>query len=133
MGLDQALLKVGQEIEDTYPDLSREFAYLNLEIRAGKQRSEALRNLYLRTGIDEMNSLVTLLIQTDKFGTSVSKALQVFSESFRTKRYQMAEELAAKLPVKILLPLLIFIFPALFVIIMGPAAISIYKNLFRVL
>jgi tight adherence protein C len=76
-----------------------------------------------------MNSLVTLLVQTDKFGTSVSTALQVFSDSFRTKRYQMAEELAAKLPVKILLPLLIFIFPALFVIIIGPAAIAIYKAL----
>jgi tight adherence protein C len=131
MGLDAALLKVGQEIEHTYPDLAREFAYLNLEIRAGKQRSEALKNLYQRTGIDEMNSLVTLLIQTDKFGTSVSKALQVFSVSFRTKRYQMAEELAAKLPVKILLPLLIFIFPALFVIILGPAAITIYQTLIK--
>ena len=131
MGLDAALLKVGQEIEDTYPELAREFAYLNLEIRAGKQRAEALKNLYLRTGIDEMNSLVTLLIQTDKFGTSVSKALQVFSESFRTKRFQMAEELAAKLPVKILLPLLIFIFPALFIIIMGPAGITIYKAVIK--
>jgi tight adherence protein C len=131
MGLDAALLKVGQEIEDAYPDLSREFAYLNLEIRAGKQRSEALKNLYLRTGIDEMNSLVTLLIQTDKFGTSVSKALQVFSDSFRTKRYQMAEEMAAKLPVKILIPLVLFIFPALFVVIIGPAAIAIYKALIR--
>jgi len=129
MGLDAALLKVGQEIEDTYPDLSREFGYLNLEMRAGKQRQEALKNLYLRTGINEMNSLVTLLIQTDKFGTSVSKALQVFSESFRTKRYQMAEELAAKLPVKILIPLILFIFPALFVVIIGPAAITIYKNI----
>jgi tight adherence protein C len=129
MGLDAALLKVGQEIEDTYPDLSREFAYLNLEMRAGKQRSEALKNLYLRTGIDEMNSLVTLLIQTDKFGTSISNALQVFSESFRTKRYQMAEEMAAKLPVKILIPLILFIFPALFVVILGPAAITIYKNI----
>jgi tight adherence protein C len=131
MGLDSALLKVGQEIEGTYPDLAREFAYLNLEIRAGKQRSEALKNLYQRTGIDEMNSLVTLLIQTDKFGTSVSKALQVFSESFRTKRFQMAEEQAAKLPTKILLPLIFFIFPALFVVIMGPAAISIYKTLVK--
>lgn len=129
MGLDAALLKVGQEVEDTYPDLSREFAYLNLEMRAGKQRSEALKNLYLRTGIDEMNSLVTLLVQTDKFGTSVSLALQVFSESFRTKRYQMAEEMAAKLPVKILIPLILFIFPSLFVVILGPAAITIYKNI----
>jgi len=128
MGLDAAMLKVSKEIEDTYPDLAREFAYLNLEIRAGKPRNEALRNLYRRTNVDEMNSLVTMLIQTNKFGTSASQGLQVFSQSFRTKRYQMAEEIAAKLPVKILLPLLIFIFPALFVVILGPAAISIYKN-----
>lgn len=128
MGLDSAILKVSKEIEETYPDLAREFAYLNLEIRAGKARNEALRNLYNRTGIDEVNSLVTLLIQTNKFGTSASQALQVFSHSFRTKRYQMAEEIAAKLPVKILLPLLMFIFPALFVVILGPAAISIFQN-----
>lgn len=129
MGLDAALLKVGEEVKHTYPDLSREFYYLNLEMRAGKQRQEALKNLGIRTGIDEMNSLVTLLIQTDKFGTSVSKALQVFSDSFRTKRYQMAEEIAAKLPVKILIPLILFIFPALFVVILGPAAITIYQNI----
>ena len=129
MGLDSAINRIAQELKSSYPDLSQEFSRMNLEMRAGKPRQDALRNMSLRTGIAEMNSLVTLLIQTDKFGTSVAKALTVFSESFRTKRFQMAEEIAAKLPVKILLPLILFIFPALFVAILGPAAITIYRNL----
>jgi len=129
MGLDSAIDRVGREMKLIYPDLSREFSLMNLEIRAGKEREDALRNLALRTDLDEMSSLVTLLIQTNKFGTSVAAALKVFSDSFRTKRAQKAEELAAKLPVKILFPLIFFILPSMFVIIMGPAAISIYKNI----
>ncbi len=129
MGLDSAINRIGQELKSSYPDLSQEFSRMNLEMRAGKSRQDALRNMSLRTGIAEMNSLVTLLIQTDKFGTSVSTALTVFSESFRTKRFQMAEEIAAKLPVKILIPLILFIFPSLFVAILGPAAITIYRNI----
>ncbi len=129
MGLDSAINRVGKELETTSPDLSREFALMNLEMRAGKQRQDALRNLADRTGIDEMNSLVTLLIQTDKFGTSIATALKVFADSFRTKRFQRAEEIAAKLPVTMLIPLIFFIFPALFVVILGPAAITIYQNL----
>ncbi len=129
MGLDAALQRVGDEMKMSYPDLSHEFSFLNLEMRAGMQRQDALRNLANRTGIEEMNSLITLLIQTDKFGTSVAKALQVFSDSFRTKRFQKAEEIAAKLPVMILIPLILCIFPALFVVIIGPAAITIYQNL----
>ncbi|CCK80428.1 type II secretion system F family protein [Desulfobacula toluolica] len=129
MGLDSAMNRVGQELRLTYPDLSREFSLMNLEMRAGKMRQDALRNLARRTGIDEMASLVTLLIQTDKFGTSVGSALKVFSDSFRTKRFQKAEEIAAKLPVNILFPLILFIFPSLFVVILGPAAITIYNNI----
>lgn len=129
MGLDSAMNRVGQELKLTYPDLSREFSLMNLEMRAGKMRQDALRNLARRTGIDEMGSLVTLLIQTDKFGTSVGTALKVFSDSFRTKRFQKAEEIAAKLPVNILFPLILFIFPSLFVVILGPAAITIYNNI----
>jgi tight adherence protein C len=129
MGLDSAMDRVGKEMELIYPELSKEFALMNLEIRAGKPRDEALRNLALRSNLDEMNSLITLLIQTNKFGTSVATALKVFAESFRTKRFQKAEEIAAKLPVTILLPLLFFIFPSMFVIILGPAAISIYENI----
>jgi len=129
MGLDGAIHRVAEETKLTNPILSDELKLLNLELRAGKSRQDALRNLASRTNIDAMNSLVTLLIQTDKFGTSVAKALQVFSDSFRTQRYQKAEEFAAKMPVKLIFPLILFIFPSLFVIIIGPAAISIYHNI----
>ena len=129
MGLDGAINRVAEETKLTSPILSDEFKLLNLELRAGKSRQDALRNLAMRTNIDAMNSLVTLLIQTDKFGTSVAKALQVFSDSFRTQRYQKAEEFAAKMPVKLIFPLILFIFPSLFVVILGPAAIRIYENI----
>jgi tight adherence protein C len=129
MGLDGAIHRVAEESKLTNPILSDEFKLLNLELRAGKSRQDALRNLALRTNIDAMNSLVTMLIQTDKFGTSVAKALQVFSDSFRSQRYQKAEEFAAKMPVKLIFPLILFIFPSLFVVILGPAAIRIYENI----
>jgi len=129
MGLDGAIHRVAEETKLTHPILSDELKLLNLELRAGKSRQDALRNLALRTNIDAMNSLVTLLVQTDKFGTSVAKALRVFSDSFRTQRYQKAEEFAAKMPVKLIFPLILFIFPSLFVVIVGPAAINIYKNI----
>jgi tight adherence protein C len=129
MGLDGAIHRVAEETKLTSPILSDELKLLNLELRAGKSRQDALRNLALRTNIDAMNSLVTLLIQTDKFGTSVAQALRTFSDSFRTQRYQKAEEFAAKMPVKLLFPLLLFIFPSLFVVIVGPPAIQIYKYL----
>jgi len=131
MGLDGAIHRVAEETKLTNPILSDEFKMLNLELRAGKSRQDALRNLALRTNIDAMNSLVTLLIQTDKFGTSVAQALRVFSDSFRTKRFQKAEEFAAKMPVKLIFPLILFIFPSLFVILVGPAAITIYKTFIK--
>lgn len=131
MGLDSALKRVGDELNLSYPDLSGELYLLNLEMRAGKQRRDALKNFAMRTGLAEIKSLVTLLIQTDKFGTSVATALKVFSDSFRTQRFQRAEEKAAKLPVSILIPLILFIFPALFVVILGPAAINIYQHLLK--
>lgn len=129
MGMDAAIHRVAKEIQMTSPELSDELALFNLELRAGKARQDALRNLAVRTDLDAINSLVTLLIQTDKFGTSVASALRVFSEGFRTQRFQRAEEMASKLPVKLILPLIFFIFPALFVIIAGPAAIKIYQNI----
>ena len=129
MGLDGAIHRVAEETKLTNQTLSDELKLLNLELRAGKSRQDALRNLAMRTNINAMNSLVTLLIQTDKFGTSVAKALQVFADSFRTERYQKAEELAAKMPVKLIFPLVLFIFPSLFVVILGPAAIRIYQNI----
>jgi tight adherence protein C len=129
MGLDGAIHRVAKETKLTHPVLSDELELLNLELRAGKSRQGALRNLALRTNIDAMNVLVTILIQTDKFGTSVAKALRIFSDSFRAQRYQKAEEFAAKMPVKLAFPLIFFIFPSLFVIIIGPAAIRIYENM----
>ena len=108
-----------------------ELNILNLEIRAGKTREKALRNLGDRIDIEDVRSLVTLLIQTEKFGTSIAQSLRVFSDSFRTKRYQKAEEIAAKLPVKLMLPLIFFIFPSIFVAIMGPAAIRVYQVFLR--
>ena len=129
MGLDAAINRVAEETKLTHPILSDELQLMNLELRAGKSRRDALRNLALRTDIEAMNSLVTLLVQTDRFGTSVAKTLRVFSDAFRTQRFQKAEEIAAKMPVKLMFPLVLFIFPALFVIIAGPAAIRIYENI----
>jgi tight adherence protein C len=128
LGLDSAFNKVAEEMKMTSPQLSAEFKLLNLELRAGKPRTDALRNLSTRTNIDSFTSLVTLLIQTEKFGTSIAKALRVFSKSFRTKRFQIAEEVAAKLPVKMLIPMVFCIFPTFLAIMVGPAAISIWDN-----
>ena len=100
-------------------------------MRAGKLRKDALRNLAMRTDLEEVNNLATLLIQTDKFGTSVGQALKVYSDTMRIQRFQRAEERAAKLPVKLIFPLILFIFPSLFVAILGPAVINIYKVLFK--
>lgn len=129
MGIDSAISRVAEEMRLSNPELADELHFMNLELRAGKQRQEALRSLALRTNLEEVNSLATLLIQTDKFGTSMADALRVYADSYRTARYQKAEELAAKLPVKLVFPLVAFIFPALFVVLLGPAAISIYKAL----
>jgi tight adherence protein C len=130
LGLDQALQRVGQELAFAYPELSDELRLINLELRAGKPRSEALRNLAVRTGVDDLSSLVTMLIQTDKFGTSVAQSLRVYSETLRTKRRQRAEEAAAKTGVKMVFPLVTCIFPAIWVITIGPAAIKFVTVLF---
>ena len=127
MGLDATINRVAEEIGLSHKILSDELKLMNLEIRAGKSREDALRDLATRTGLEDMNSLVTLLIQTDRFGTSVAQALRVYSDSVRTKRYQKAEEIAAKLPIKLILPLILLIFPSLFVVILGPAAIRVYR------
>ncbi|MBW1939989.1 MAG: type II secretion system F family protein [Deltaproteobacteria bacterium] len=127
MGLDSGLLRVAKEIELENKILSYELNLYNLELRAGKPRQDALKNLAMRIDLDAVNNLVTLLIQTDRFGTSVSQALKIYSDTLRTQRFQRAEEMAAKLPVKLLFPLILFIFPAIFVAILGPAVISIYR------
>jgi len=131
MGLDSAIYRVAKEMRLNSPVLSDELQLMNLELRAGKSRKDALKNLALRTNLEEINSLVTLLIQTDQFGTSMADALRIYSDSFRTQRYQRAEEIAAKLPVKLMFPLVAFIFPALFVVLLGPAAIGIYNALIK--
>ena len=130
LGLDAALQRVGQELAFAYPELADELRLINLELRAGKPRSEALRNLADRTGVDDLQSLVTMLIQTDKFGTSVAQSLRVYSETLRTKRRQRAEEAAAKTGVKMVFPLVTCIFPAIWVITIGPAAIKFVTVLF---
>jgi tight adherence protein C len=130
LGLDQALSRVGAELQFAYPELSDELKLINLELRAGKPRSEALRNLADRTGVDDLSSLVTMLIQTDKFGTSVAQSLRVYSETLRTKRRQRAEEAAAKTGVKMVFPLVFCIFPAIWVVTIGPAAIKFVTVLF---
>ena len=128
-GLDAAIHRVGEELALAHPELSDEFKFLNLELRAGKTRTAALRNLAERTDVDDVRSLVTMLLQTDRFGTSVAQALRVFSDSFRTTRYQKAEEVAAKIGTKLIFPLVLFIFPSFFVVAVGPAIIQIYRVL----
>ena len=118
-------------MKPTHRVISDEFAQMNMELRAGRSRQDAMRNLAARTDVEDVKSLVTLLLQTDKFGTSVANALRVHSDSMRTKRRQRAEEMAAKLPVKMLFPLVLFIFPAIFVVLLGPGAIQIYRVLIK--
>ncbi len=129
LGLDQALLRVGTELAATHPALSEEIRLATLELRAGKGRADALRNLANRTGLEDIGSLATMLIQTDKFGTSVATSLRVHSEVLRTKRRQRAEEAAAKTGVKMVFPLVFCIFPAIFVVAIGPAAIAFVQVL----
>jgi tight adherence protein C len=126
MGMDQAMTRVADETRTSGPVLSDELRVYSLEMLAGKSRQNALHNLSLRTGLTEVDNLTTLLIQADTFGTSIAQTLRVFSETFRDIRRQRAQEKAAKLPVKMLFPLLFFIFPALFLVILGPAVIRIY-------
>jgi tight adherence protein C len=129
LGLDQALARVGQELEFAYPDLSGELRLVSLELLAGTGRSEALRNLATRTGVEDLSALVAMLVQTDKFGTSVANSLRVFSDTLRTKRRQRAEEAAAKTGVKMVFPLVVCIFPAVWIVTIGPAAIRFVKVL----
>jgi tight adherence protein C len=127
MGMDAAFNRVGKELGINHVDLSDEFKLMNLELRAGKPRRKALRNLAERTDIDDVTSLVTMLLQTDRFGTSIAKSLRVFSDSFRTARYQRAEEIAAKMGTKLIFPLALCIFPSLFVVAIGPACIQAFR------
>ena len=127
MGLDAAIKRVGEEMRLSSREISEEFGQLNLELRAGKSRRDALKDLASRTGLDELNALATLLVQSQKFGANVGQALRIHADSMRGKRSQRAEELAAKLPIKLLFPTVCFIFPSLFLVLMGPALIQAYR------
>jgi len=127
MGLDAAMQRVCQELSPKEPVIGGELRLLTLELRAGKSRREALKNMSVRVGLVEMGSLVAMLIQADMFGTSIAQTLRVYADAMRTKRFQRAEELAAKLPVKLLFPLVFFIFPTLLIVILGPAGLSIAR------
>ncbi|HLN99109.1 MAG TPA: type II secretion system F family protein [Pyrinomonadaceae bacterium] len=129
LGLNAAMMKVSSELKEVHPDISEEFELANLEIRVGRERDEALRNLADRTGVDDLRSLVAMLIQTDRFGTSIAKAIRAFSDSLRTKRRQRAEQAAQKAAVKLLFPLACFLFPTLFIAILGPAALQLIDTL----
>ena len=129
LGLDHAIQRVGEELIFAHPELCEELRLINFELRAGKARTEALHNLGERTGVDDVISLVAMLVQTDKFGTSVAQSLRVHSDTLRTKRRQRAEEAAAKVGVKMVFPLVLCIFPAIWVVTLGPAAIKIVQVL----
>jgi tight adherence protein C len=123
-GIDQAILKTSEEISFAYPALGEELRILNSEIRAGKTRIEAFKSLAARTKVDDVRALTAMLIQTDRFGTSIGQALRSHSETSRTKRRQRAEEAAQKIGVKLVFPLVLFFFPAFYVVVLGSAIIQ---------
>ncbi len=129
LGLDQAMIRVGRELAISNPDLSDEFLLINLEQRAGKPRLEAWRNMAERTDLEVVRSFVSMLVQTERFGTPISKSLSTFADGLRLKRRQRAEELAAKTTIKMIFPLALFIFPSMFIVLLAPAIISISRNL----
>lgn len=129
LGLDAAIDRVGREMHLSCPELSSELELTGLELRAGASRADALRHLSARIGLEDVEALVVMLIQADVLGTSVHESLQVHSESLRTKRRLLAEETAAKLPVKLLIPLVFCVFPALLTVLLGPAVISVHEIL----
>ena len=129
LGLDAALVKVTEEMRLKSEALAEELHLLNLELRAGSSRDKALRNLAQRTGVEEVTNFATMLIQADRFGTSIGDSLRVFSDMLRTKRRMRAEEMAAKIPLKLLFPMVLCIFPTLLLVLLGPAFIQIYRIL----
>lgn len=126
LGLDAAIARSGEEIRLRSPELADELHLVGLELRVGASRERALRNLALRTGLDDVGALVTMLVQADRFGTSIGESLRVHADGLRTRRRQRAEEAAAKIPLKLLFPLIFCIFPSLMLVLLGPAVISIY-------
>jgi tight adherence protein C len=125
LGMNAALMRVSEELKEPHPEISCEFEMVNLEMRVGRDRLQALRNLSDRTGVDDLRGFVAMLIQADRFGASIGRAVRIYSTALRTKRRQRAEQAAQKAAVKLLLPLTCFLFPTLFIIILGPAALSL--------
>jgi len=130
LGLDQAMRKVADEMRKSYRIVADEFSLCNFHLQMGRSRTEALHDLGERTGVDDLSQLASIIIQADKFGSSIAQALRVQSESMRTRRQQIAEEKAAKTAVKLIFPLVIFIFPGIFVVLVGPAAITMMREMF---
>jgi tight adherence protein C len=129
LGLDQAILQVSKELDQAHPEISEEFSLVNLELKAGKRRIEALRNLGDRTGVDEVKKLVAVLIQADRFGTGIAQSLRGHADFMRVQARQIAEEKAAKLGVKLVFPIFFCILPSLFVVTVGPVAMKIVREL----
>ena len=130
-GLDQAVSKAGEELRVSHPELAAELTMVTTEIRAGKSRLDAFRNFSRRTGVEDVRSLVSMLIQTDRFGTSIAEALRVHADTSRTKRRQLAEERAGKIGVKLVFQLALCLFPALYVVCFGPVVVRIYRAFFE--
>lgn len=131
LGLDQAMRKVQEEMKKSRPIISEEFSVSNMQVQMGRSRSDVLLELGTRTGVEDLKSLAIIIVQAEKFGSSVAQALRVQSDSMRTRRKQIAEEKAAKTAVKLIFPLVLFIFPALFVVLVGPAGIQMSKEFAR--
>jgi tight adherence protein C len=129
LGLDQAILQVSKELDHAHPEISEEFGFVNLELKAGKRRIEALRNLGERTGVDDLKKLVAVLIQADRFGTGIAQSLRAHADFMRVQARQIAEEKAAKLGVKLIFPIFFCILPSLFVITVGPVMMRIVREL----
>ena len=130
LGLDQAMRKVAEEMKKSYRTISEEFNLCNLHLQMGRAKQQVLQELGIRSGVDDLRSLASILIQADKFGSSIAQALRVQSDSMRTRRKQIAEEKAAKTAVKLIFPLVLFIFPGIFVVLVGPAAIVMVREMF---
>lgn len=129
LGMDQALRKVADEMGKSHKEIGEEFGIANKQLQLGRTRSEVLQALGFRSGVDDLKQLASILIQADKFGSSIASALRVQSDAMRTRRRQIAEEKAAKTAVKMIFPLVLFIFPGIFVVLVGPAGISMYRNM----
>lgn len=130
LGLDQAMRKVAEEMKKSYPVIAEEFGLANFQLQMGRHKADVLHELGMRNGVDDLRSLAAILIQADKFGSSIAQALRVQSDSMRTRRRQLAEEKAAKTAVKLIFPLVLFIFPGIFVVLVGPAAITMVREMF---